>query len=285
LAHARFTADGTALLLGCEDGLKQWHFAGSSMLNFSGEPEAAGTDGFPLSWRLDVPADRRWALAIERWTTRESSRVIIRDGSGDVRVLASPIRAALVNASLSPDHRWLALGHHKAATMVVDLQTREVVKQWPAVQTAFVSFSPDGRWLVTGTGQQYEFWDTDSWQPGRRIESGAASPIAIPMAFSPDGRVVALLKGFRRLQLHDWRSGEVLAELANPRGDSINSFTFSPDGNLLAVTAQSMIQLWDLREIRHQLAKLNLDWNQPPCPPSTVSLGDVAFRFTEDATN
>jgi hypothetical protein len=43
------------------------------------------------------------------------------------------------------------------------------------------------------------------------------------------------------------------------------SLAFSPDGATLAVMQRdSVVQLWDLRQLRQDLAALNLDWDQQP---------------------
>jgi hypothetical protein len=41
-----------------------------------------------------------------------------------------------------------------------------------------------------------------------------------------------------------------------------------PDGGRLAVACEGrVVQVWDLRSIRRQLAGMNLDWDLPPLPP------------------
>jgi hypothetical protein len=56
--------------------------------------------------------------------------------------------------------------------------------------------------------------------------------------------------------------------LEPPHQALIASLSFAPDGaNLAVVQSDSVAQLWDLRQIRQQLAALNLDWELAPCPP------------------
>ena len=132
---------------------------------------------------------------------------------------------------------------------------------------------------MTGTGQEYRFWEVGSWQSGLRVERGLAGLGPGPMAFSNDGRVLAIVKGFHTIELLDWRSGEVLAEFVSLKPQRIAACVFSPDDGMLAVIGQSAVHLWDLRELRRELVALKLDWNQPPYYPSTNSLSDVVFRF------
>ena len=64
-------------------------------------------------------------------------------------------------------------------------------------------------------------------------------------------------------------------------------FQFSPDGSqLAAVQHDQQVQLWDLRLLRQELAKMHLDWDMPPFPPAekTAALGPVTLEV-EAATS
>jgi WD40 repeat protein len=78
--------------------------------------------------------------------------------------------------------------------------------------------------------------------------------------------------GVIRLVATDTR--EVLADLEAP-GDAIISYLrFSADGSqLFAVEWDQQVQVWDLRRIRAELRKLNLDWSAPPIPAEIASTG------------
>jgi len=59
---------------------------------------------------------------------------------------------------------------------------------------------------------------------------------------------------------------------------------FSPSGTQLAVATEAhVIQLWDLRKLRQQLAELGLDWDQPPYPPAPTNApaGPIKVRFVQ----
>lgn len=166
---------------------------------------------------------------------------------------------------------------------MLDASTEQVVHSWPELNTAYVSFTPDGEWLVTGTADEYRFWRADTWEPGRRLTRGVQSGIASPLAFSSDGRILATLKGLGTIELHDLNTGETLAALESPAPQAVYYLGFSPQGNLLAVIGSSAVQLWDLAEIRRELKTLGLDWHLPPIPDSGIFLGDMAFRYLLDA--
>jgi len=92
------------------------------------------------------------------------------------------------------------------------------------------------------------------------------------MAFSPDAITLAISREPRVIQLVVAETGEVLANLEAPLASNISYLRFSPDGSrLFALEYDQQVQVWDLRRIRAELHKLNLDWNAPPIPAETAS--------------
>ena len=84
------------------------------------------------------------------------------------------------------------------------------------------------------------------------------------MAFSPDTRLLAVRKSAAEVQLLSPEDGREIARLP---GNRLWPLCFSPDGTLLAVVEdEARVRLWDLRLLRQELAKLNLDWDLPPYP-------------------
>jgi hypothetical protein len=64
------------------------------------------------------------------------------------------------------------------------------------------------------------------------------------------------------LDLNTYRE---LATLQAPETRSIFWLCFSRDNNLLAAACDNqVIQVWDLRHLRKELATLGLDWRPPP---------------------
>ena len=99
----------------------------------------------------------------------------------------------------------------------------------------------------------------------------------MPFAFSPDAIMLAIMREPRVIQLIVAETGEALADLEAPNAGKISYLRFSPDGSrLFALEHDHQVQVWDLRRIREELRKLNLDWNAPPIPPESAGSEPVA---------
>ncbi|HMC63325.1 MAG TPA: WD40 repeat domain-containing serine/threonine-protein kinase, partial [Gemmataceae bacterium] len=132
LSYARFNADATAVLLAGDGGLKRWSLresssSGSTGLQLAGEAEPLGTNHFPLSWPMHVPPNRSLMIAAEESSPAFQNRVLIMDAGGGQRVIHSPEDARVFYTALSPDERWLALGHYIGSTYVLDARNGATV--------------------------------------------------------------------------------------------------------------------------------------------------------------
>jgi len=117
--------------------------------------------------------------------------------------------------------------------------------------------------MVTGSVGDYLAWDTRSWTNVWKLPRDSDQPGLV--AFNPRGTMGALTVSGQEIRLFDPATGGEFATLEAPEPKNITWLTFSPDGSrLAATTANSVIQVWDLRLIRQELAEMNLDWDQPP---------------------
>jgi WD40 repeat protein len=216
-------------------------------------------------WHYDVgfgPDGRALAVADTR-----RGRVMLLDLAGPAGPTALGHEGARCVA-IDPAGRWVAAGSSAAGkgVRVWDLKTRELVKELGS-DNACLAFSPDGHWLVTSTRDEYHFWVAGSWEPGHTISS--VRGLSNPLAFTPDGSLLAITSNYRSVRLVDPATGGEFATLTAPEPQGISWLCFSPDGTrLAAATAAHVVHLWDLRRIRQQLAGMNLDWDLPAYPPA-----------------
>ncbi len=153
--------------------------------------------------------------------------------------------------------------------------------------SAWVAFSPDNRWLAVA-GSTYELREAGSWKLRYSVHRNPPTAPG-PLAFSADGRTLAVARVPALVDLLAVETGEVLATLEAPRTAQLYYLRFSPDGGqLFALEWDQQVQVWDLRRLREELRKLGLDWPAPPLPrarasapslkPITVSLASAGAQ-------
>jgi serine/threonine protein kinase/WD40 repeat protein/Tfp pilus assembly protein PilF len=218
--------------------------------------EVAGRGRFD---RACWSANGRLIAAVDR----NSQPVLLDVDKPEERILFGAHRQIL-SIALSPDERWLATGIWNGEVLVWDTKSPGGPVRQLAANRAAVAFSPDGKWLVTGAMADYRFWKVDSWQAGPVFPREHAMEGPGPLAFSKDGRILAIAYSGQNVRLIDPDSGKELATLSAPDPRIIWDLAFSQDGSLLAAaTTNHVIQLWDLRKIRRHLATMGLAWDLP----------------------
>jgi RNA polymerase sigma factor (sigma-70 family) len=173
--------------------------------------------------------------------------------------------------ALSPDARVLAMpepqnparddrGTGKGPMHLEDVATGELLLTFPQLegQTWPLAFSPDGRLLASNnsnykrrgkkddpagaTGSALRLWETAT----------AAEVLALPIesqyrtAFSPDGRLLALIAPGQEILVYDLAHGRERQRFKGFHAD-VTHLTFSPDGRrLLSGLSDSTYLVWDL---------------------------------------
>jgi WD40 repeat protein len=169
---------------------------------------------------------------------------------------------------LGPDGRWWAVGtlQDGRGLSILETRTGELVKEL-RIGDAYPAFSPDGRWLVTTTGQltlpggECCLWRTGGWEKvrARRLRHTTTAPA--PLAVSPDSALLAVDYDQKDVKLLKLDSLEEIATLASPEPGIIYDIGFSPDGRYLGVQMNNTVCLWDLQALRRALRAIDLDWD------------------------
>ena len=172
---------------------------------------------------------------------------------------------------------------HGSGTRVWDARTGKAARDLGG-RSASVAFSPDGRWLVAAASDEYRFWRAGSWEAGPAIARDALGELTGYVAFTRDGRKMAIAKSHRLVQLIDPATQRELASLTPPDPHMINGLRFDAGGRQLAVaTPQGIVQVWNLPALQQELAKLGLDWDPKPQSEAPGALGPGAPRVVAGA--
>jgi len=111
-----------------------------------------------------------------------------------------------------------------------------------------LAFSPDGRTLAAGVGNDVRLWRLAG-------TSAVAAPIALAghddfiwsLAFSPDGQMLASGSNDQTVRLWRLDGSTTDPEVLSGRGAAVMSVAFSPDGQMLASgSSDGRIRLWRL---------------------------------------
>jgi WD40 repeat protein len=192
------------------------------------------------------------------FTTGEGRDLLVTDVSTGkaVRVVAG----AGDRFAPSPDGKLLASRSSTSTLRISDASTGETIRDisTEASHIHSLAFSPDGRWLAaTASGLHVLVWDVGSWTvtgtvhlPLRSGIPEGYQPLAYPLAFSPDGRTLAVGSNDHVPHFIDPGKRE---EATRPDGHRayVVALAFSPDGEVLASTGgDGAILLWSVSRRR-----------------------------------
>jgi hypothetical protein len=171
--------------------------------------------------------------------------------------------------ALSSDGQWAASnGWHSERIRLWNAVTGEMVHEWFVEKQTRIRFSPDSRTLVISAHDEFSFWDVETRRQihSLRREVGFESS---HVAFSPDGKLMALELAPTVIHLVDAATFRTIAKLEDPHGDQLVWQAFTPDGSKLVVVTKhtTAIHIWDLRAIRARLKEIYLDWQWPEFAP------------------
>lgn len=151
------------------------------------------------------------------------------------------------------------------ATHAWDLAKNEIVHTWPYF--SYGTYSPDGKEIVLRRSgdRTVQIIRVDTWQLERTIT--CRDTLYAAFSVSPDSQFLAI-SDRRGIRLFHFPTATYLMELPTDRvGLEVIRPEFSPDGSLLATGRMGhVVHIWDLRALRAELKKRNLDWNFPDFP-------------------
>ncbi len=173
----------------------------------------------------------------------------------------------LHSVAFSPDGKCLAVAAagYSCEILVYDTATGKLLWRKMTRESSEIrlSFSPDGKWLVsTGDfskpgskeGNLLNVFRAEDGELQRGLQGTRDSLLGelgeyVPITFAPDGKTVAAVSGRGKLTLWDIESGKAAPEIPLDKDiGCISALAFSPDGKVLAVGTIKSVFLWDLTE-------------------------------------
>src|SRR5262249_44898170 len=178
--------DGSFLITSGATGLLRWPVEHSAAGDLRvGPPEPLGPlAGLPTG-RVRLGRDGRTLAVV---LDGEVGRVVILDLRGRDPPMTLAGHPNLERLDLSPDGRWVATGTWQGTGVKVwDARRGTLAREINVERSADVRFSPDGRSLVTASGDEYALWDLSSWTRRWHVPRSQATGLPGPAAFSPAG--------------------------------------------------------------------------------------------------
>jgi WD40 repeat protein len=164
--------------------------------------------------------------------------------------------AASHAVAFSANGRWLAAKSDDTGVISLwNLENRSAppvhLHEIPSADFNSLSFSPDSRWLISGTwAGTLTMWDVSDDRPAATPRHVCLTdPVRGRANFSPDGHYVATAANGFAARLWDLRAPDPCASprLLGPHEDAVVQVAFSPDSRRAATTSfDHKGRLWDL---------------------------------------
>ncbi len=146
--------------------------------------------------------------------------------------------------ALSPDGRFIAVVAGGRTADILDASSGKLVRSLKGVKDTLrkVAWSPDGRFLATGTYRNVRIWNAADGQLIRSL-TGLSGWIS-SMAWSPNGRFLASGVTDKTVRLWDAASWKLAHRLTH-FPVSATRVAWSPDGRFLVVGSSKSVFMWD----------------------------------------
>jgi formylglycine-generating enzyme required for sulfatase activity len=220
-------------------------------------------------------ADRHYNLVSSSCHANMGFRVVLLPAGPQAAPAGSPEPEAFLGSNplehanrvtccrFSPDGKVLATGGKDGVVKLWDgLTGKELRTLSQREPVGNIVFSPDGRTLASWSKRgvpagkplewKVKFWNVDT---GKELPGWPGFPELLgPVAFSPDGKIVATGGPNHAIKLWDFSTRKERGSLTGHTGD-LTCLAFSPDGKQLASGSDACVmKLWNLSDQREVLS-------------------------------
>lgn len=259
----------------------KWLYASSQLIGFCRLPVQERETESTIEMKIGPPQPLHparggaFAIASDRFVVTpffSTGHVLTHENGRFANLSRLNVHPYTCWCDLSPDGRLVATGAMKASDVrIFDAATGKQVKTLPS-DSAAPWFSPDGHLLVVAENARYTVYETDNWTAIRQMDSVAGGIWPGSLAFSNDGKVLALEFGsqIRLIRTDDYSP---IARFRVSSDELIESIRFSGDGRFLISGGgdQDHTHVWDLNRIRSELRTFGLDWDENESLPESAS--------------
>ena len=234
IGHAGFSPDSRYMAVGCQDGTRIWDLGTESLAVFLPGKRTIAALFAPSGKELLTSGDEG---LYSRTFQAEADSILIGPAQ---KLVGEPMQ----RASLDAQGRILAVAGGKGLIFDRNDPNRKPLTLQHD-NPIFVSTSPDGRWVATGTWNRrgIKVWDSTNPQSGLDLMPDALSAT---VAFSSDSKWLVAGTGS---EFYFWRVGtwELVRRIIRDQAGGVpGQLAFSQDGTLLAIGLSSWaIQLLD----------------------------------------
>ncbi len=272
---AAFSSDGKHLVTGGQDGITRvWQ------TNSGREIARLNQDGAVYSGAFSPFGEGKYVVSagadgvVRLWQASRGDQVIfdiVKGSFGDSSVSLSPDSKFIVagedriirvwevktrkefmritadynveSVIFSPDQKYLIAALSNETVIVWDVETRKVISSMTEDASPGhaerIAVSADSRYVASSGSEKTLVWESSSGTVVARIADGG-----ILIAFTPDGKYLALAGGNSSIRIWEVSTGRAVTEITH--SDSVTSLAFSPDGRyIMSGSNDSTARLWE----------------------------------------